>query len=76
MPPMDDAAALASNWRKVLAFDAGLGALALVAGLATVLLGLANIVLGSVLAVAGAAYLSLVGVRARRWQRLRRAANL
>lgn len=76
MPRTDDSAAYASNWRVVLAFDAGLGVLALLVGLAVVVLGLANAVVGVALAVAGAAYVALVGARARRWLRLRRAADL
>ena len=70
----DDSAALAANWRTVLAVDAGLG---VVASLAGVVLALTLIVaIGVVLIVAGAAYSALVAVRARRWARLRRDAGL
>jgi hypothetical protein len=70
----DDTTCYAANWRTVLAVDAGLGLVALLAGLVLALT--LTVVGGVVLAVAGAAYASLVAVRARRWARLRREAGL
>jgi hypothetical protein len=76
MRKTDDTVAYASNWRMVLAFDAALGGVMLLVGAAIVVLGLTNAIVGAVVAIAGAAYVGLVGARARRWLRLRRAANL
>jgi hypothetical protein len=74
MPRTDDSAALAANWRTVLVADAALGVIASLVG---VVLILAVTVVGGVLLVAaGAWYSALVGLRARRWARLRREAGL
>jgi uncharacterized membrane protein HdeD (DUF308 family) len=74
MPRTDDSTALASNWRTVLAVDAALGVVVLVAGLATIFM--LNAVFGVAMVVVGVAYLALIGSRTRRWLRLRREANL
>jgi mannose/fructose/N-acetylgalactosamine-specific phosphotransferase system component IID len=71
MPRTDDSAAYAANWRTVLAVDAALGVVLSLAGAAVGVL--VNFVLGLTLVVAGAAYTALVGVRARRWSRLRQS---
>ena len=70
----DDSAAYARNWRVVLAVDAGLGVVVSVAGVVVLLA--VNVVVGMTLVLAGAAYATLVGSRARRWSRLRRQAGL
>ncbi len=67
----DDSAAYASNWRAVLAVDALLGLVVALAGVAAALA--VNVVVGTAMVALGAAYLALVGSRARRWARLRRA---
>jgi len=74
MRRMNDSAALAVNWRTVLAVDAGVGLLVLIAGLVVALA--ATVAGGVLLAASGAAYGSMVAVRARRWDRLRREAGL
>jgi hypothetical protein len=66
----DDNAAYAANWKTILLVDAGLGWVLVVMGL---ILGNA---LGLVLAGAGAAYLVIGFVRARRWRRLRTERGL
>jgi hypothetical protein len=62
-------APFAANWRTVLAVDALIGVAALVAGAVLVWQGALG---GVLLAVAGAAYTTLVARRARTWARLRR----
>jgi len=74
MARTDDKTAFASNWRTVLAFDAGLGVLVVLAGVATVFA--VNVPFGMVMIVVGTVYVAFVGSRARRWLRLRREANL
>jgi hypothetical protein len=74
MARTDDQTAFASNWRAVLAFDAGLGMLVVIAGVATVFA--VNVAFGMIMVVVGTAYVAFVGSRARRWLRLRREANL
>lgn len=74
MARIDDKAAFASNWRTVLAFDAGLGLLVVLAGVATSFA--VNAAFGMIMIVIGTAYVGFVGSRARRWLRLRREANL
>jgi hypothetical protein len=69
----DDSAAHASNWRTVLAVDAGLGVSVILVGL--VIAAAVNFVIGSGVLVAGACYVGLVGYRAYRWNRLRRQAQ-
>ncbi len=74
MPRRDDSPAYAANWRTVLVADALLGALVSVAGVAlAVAMTLAG---GIVLITVGAWYVTLVGLRGRRWARLRRDAGL
>jgi hypothetical protein len=74
MPRRDESAAYAANWRTVVAADALIGGATSVAG---VVLALVLTIVGGVLLIAvGAWYLSLVGLRARRWARLRRDAGL
>jgi ABC-type phosphate transport system permease subunit len=73
VPRTDDSTAYAANWRTVLAVDAGLGVLVALVG---VVLALSvSAVVGVALGVLGAAYAALIGVRARRWSRLRRSAS-
>jgi hypothetical protein len=73
VPRTDDSTAYAANWRTVLAVDAGLGALVALVG---VVLALSvNAAAGAVLGALGAGYAALVGVRARRWSRLRGGAS-
>jgi hypothetical protein len=67
----DDSAAFASNWRAVLAVDAFVGLVVALAGVAAALA--VNLVVGTAMVALGAGYLALVGSRARRWARLRRA---
>ncbi len=73
MPRTDDSTAYAANWRSVLAVDAGLGAVVALVGVVVALS--VNAALGVVLGASGAAYVALVGVRARRWARLRRSSE-
>ena len=73
MVRLDDSAAFASNWRVVLAMDAALGAIVSLIGVVVAVA--VSVPIGIVMVVAGAAYLALVGVRARRWQRMRRQAD-
>jgi hypothetical protein len=67
----DDSAAYAVNWRVVLTADALVGVAAALAGVAAFFFW--NIGVGAALVIVGVAYMVLVGVRARRWSRLRRA---
>lgn len=69
----DDSAAHASNWRTVLVVDAFVGLVVASAGVAAALA--VNLVVGTAMVALGAAYLALVGSRARRWARLRRAGR-
>jgi hypothetical protein len=70
----DDSAALAVNWRSVLAVDAGLGVIASLAGVVVAVT--LSVPIGAALIAVGAMYTALVVVRARRWARLRREAGL
>jgi hypothetical protein len=72
--PRVDRAALAANWRQVLAVDAVLGLVVLAAGVAVSVL--ASVVVGASIAVLAAAYLVLGVLRWRRWARLRADAGL
>ncbi len=67
----DDTAAYATNWRVVLAADALLGVGVFVAG--AVIWFLVSAAVGLVVVALGAGYGAMVGVRARRWSRLRRS---
>ena len=67
-------AVYASNWRTVLAVDAGMGVLVVVAGVIAALAW--NLVLGGVLGSLGVAYVALVVRRGRQWSALRRDAGL
>lgn len=69
----DDSAAFASNWRSLLAVDAGLALLATVVGVVLLIRGQAW---GAVPFVAGLVYGFFVGGRAARWSRLRRDRGL
>jgi hypothetical protein len=69
-----DDAALAANWRTVLAVDAGLGLAVVAAGAAVTVT--VHAVLGVLAGVAGAVYLGLVARRCARWRRLRAEAGL
>jgi hypothetical protein len=73
MPRTDDSAALASNWRTVLAVDGSVGLTVVIGG--AVLAVIANLLVGTMVVALGAAYLALVGSRARRWVRLRRQSG-
>jgi len=68
----DDMAAFASNWRTVVAIDALMGTVVLIAGAVAVTVGQRWAWL---LVVAGAVELFFVGGRATRWARLRRQAS-
>jgi uncharacterized membrane protein YkgB len=74
VPRFDDTAALASNWRSVLAADACLGVIALLVGLLVLLF--INIWVGAAAGALSLAYLVLVAVRARKWKALRTEAGL
>lgn len=74
MPRLDDSAAYATNWKTVLAADAGLGLAIALAGLA--ILVTVHVALGAMLASAGLVYLIPVARRARHWSALRRDAGL
>jgi hypothetical protein len=73
MPRTDDSAAFASNWRTVLAVDGSVGLTVVIGG--AVLAVIANLLVGTMVVALGAAYLALVGSRARRWVRLRRQSG-
>ena len=67
-------AALAPNWRTVLAVDAGMGLVLLLAGI--VLAVVWSPVGGGFMGSLGLVYLVLVARRARTWAALRRDAGL
>jgi hypothetical protein len=67
-------AVYARNWRTVLAVDAGMGVLVIVAGVIAAVAW--NLVLGGVLGSLGVAYVALVVRRGREWSALRREAGL
>jgi hypothetical protein len=73
MPRTDDSAAFASNWRTVLAVDGSVGLTVVIGGAALAVI--ANLLVGTMVVALGAAYLALVGSRARRWVRLRRQSG-
>ena len=64
----------ASNWRTVLAVDAGLGAVVAVAGL--VVLFAINVFVGAGIGAFGVVYVALMYRRYRYWEQLRREAGL
>jgi hypothetical protein len=68
------AAAYARNWRTVLAVDAGMGVVLLLAGV--VLAVVWNPVAGGFMGSLGLVYVVLVARRARAWRQLRRDAGL
>ncbi len=72
LPRSSDTAALASNWRSVLAADAVVGLIVAGAGIGLVAAGHP---LAFAAVVAGAGYLTLVARRWARWRRLRSAAG-
>jgi hypothetical protein len=72
-PPPSSAAA-AANWRTVVAVDAAVGLVVLLAGVALSLLW--QPVVGAGVASLGLVYTALVARRARRWAAWRRAAGL
>ena len=74
VPRLDDSVAYATNWRTVLAVDAGAGLVLVVVGLAV--LATVHVVMGGLLSAAGATYVVLVARRARHWVSLRRQAGL
>jgi hypothetical protein len=67
-------AALAPNWRTVLAVDAGIGAAVFVGGL--VLMFAWNVVIGAFVGAGGLTYVVAVGSRYRDWRRARIEAGL
>ncbi|MGI8791568.1 MAG: hypothetical protein ACR2H3_00010 [Acidimicrobiales bacterium] len=69
-----DNAALAPNWRTVLAVDGALGMAVAIIG--AILGVVAMPIVGSLFVVAGLAYVGLVVRRAGRWRDLRREAGL
>jgi hypothetical protein len=67
-------AAYAVNWRMVLAVDAAMGAIVVVAGLIALIVW--NFFLGAFLMLVGCLYVAMVVRRGERWRRLRRDAGL
>jgi len=67
-------AAYAVNWRTVLAVDAAMGAVVVVAGLIALIAW--NFYLGAFLMLVGCLYVAMVVRRGERWRRLRRDADL
>jgi hypothetical protein len=67
-------AALAPNWRSVLAVDAGIGSLMFTAGV--VLMIAWNVVVGAFVGSVGLTYFVAVGYRYRDWRRARIEAGL
>lgn len=74
MPRFDDTAALAENWRTVLAADAALGVIALLGGIFVLLF--IHVLAGAAGCLLGVAYLALIFQRAKKWKRLRDEAGL
>ena len=74
MPRLDDSVAYATNWRAVLAVDAGAGLAVVVVGL--VVLATVHVVMGAFRAAVGATYVVRLARRARHWAMLRREAGL
>ena len=72
--PTAPRAALAPNWRTVLAVDAGMGLVLLLAGIVLALVW--SPVGGGFMGSLGLVYLVLVARRARTWSQLRRDAGL
>ncbi len=72
--PRVDRAALASNWRQVLAADAAVGLAVVVVGV--VVLVVVSVLVGALVMGAGAAYVTGGMFRWRRWARLRAEAGL
>lgn len=70
----DHSAALAGNWRTVLAVDASLGLGGLLAGLAAMVW--LNLLVGGLIVAAGGTYVVLVVRRGIDWRAQRRAAGL
>ena len=67
-------AAYAVNWRTLLAVDAAMGALVVVAGLIALIAW--NFYLGAFLMLVGCLYVAMVVRRGERWRRLRRGEDL
>jgi len=67
-------AAYAVNWRMVLAVDAAMGVVVVVAGLIALVVW--NFYLGAFLMLVGCLYVAMVVRRGERWRRLRRDAGL
>jgi hypothetical protein len=67
-------AAYATNWRTVLAVDAAMGGVVVLAGLIAMVAWI--FLVGVFLTGLGLFYVALVVRRGRHWQRLRRAAGL
>lgn len=64
----------ASNWRRILLVDAGIGVVILVVGVALMVRW--NLLVGSFVAALGLTYLTAVGRRFLQWRWLRRRAGL
>lgn len=67
-------AVYASNWKTVLAVDAGMGVLVVLVGAFVAIRS--SVPVGAAIAVLGAAYVTLVANRARQWATWRRDAGL
>jgi len=67
-------AVYAANWRTVLAVDAAMGVVVIVAGIVVAIAW--NFVAGGVLGSLGVAYVAAVVRRGRQWAQLRRDAGL
>lgn len=67
-------AAYASNWKQILAVDASMGLVVLVAGV--VVMALWSVWIGAAVGAAGVAYAYAVWLRYRRWRATRVEAGL
>lgn len=74
MSRFDDSVAYASNWKAVLAADAGTAVVVALVGIA--LMAFVHVVMGALIAAVAATYLVLVARRARHWVALRRQRGL
>jgi hypothetical protein len=73
VPRFDDSAALAANWKTVVAVDVAMAVAVLAAGVA---FGISDGWWGWLLAAAGAVYAFFAGGRLAKWRRIRRQAGL
>jgi hypothetical protein len=73
VPRFDDSAALAANWKTILAVDVAMSGIVFAAG---VLFALTEGWWGWLLAAAGGVYLFFAVGRVAKWRRIRRRAGL